>query len=361
MKHPKLPALSLIFILAGTMLLMTIATNRVMAWQAQKLNASWAKLQTIEAQTKDLKAQKTVAQSTLQTKSQQVEAKGAELAKVSADLSAKLKQLDDANKKIAGLQSQLASTSAQIAKLRDIKPLFSFTVESTSITNVEAKKNDVKEVVTAAYDEMVNVYGKPYLLHQVTISFVDTLDIPGAYASIKVSNSAEGLSITIKIRDFDKNNFLDVNAIIHEVMHSFHGLALLDPPAYEEGEVVAATDVVMANLISNGKINNFSPLYIRTSVADYLNSSLTIPSDNSFYSSDNTGMYYQLEGVGWYELYRADHNFFKNFNEKLYEKARNGETVTSSVILQIIRDVGPATVQGRSLNEWLETKAFKLG
>ena len=44
---------------------------------------------------------------------------------------------------------------------------------------------------------------------------------------------------------FDENSFEDVNTIIHEIMHGFHGVAVFESSAFEEGMTVAATDAVM--------------------------------------------------------------------------------------------------------------------
>ncbi len=315
-----------------------------------------------QAQQNNLILQRQTAQekAILTQKEQDLNQKNADLAQLTQQLAGKAKQIDDANKKIAAIQKQIAGTSAQLAILRQTKPLFSFSIESKTITNVEQKKQDVEDVVTAAYDEIVNVYSKPYLLHEVIISFVDSTTIPGAYAEIKVTNGSNGLTMNIRIRDFDKHNFLDVNAIIHEIIHSFHGLALLDPTPYEEGITVAATDAVMTNLEAQKKIDNFSPLYIRIGLQDYLNSSLTVPRGDSFYTDGHAADYYQLIGFGWYEIYKADKNFFKTFNEKLYQKVHDGNTISEGIVKQLVKDATSATVDGRSIDDWVKTKAFAL-
>ncbi len=307
-----------------------------------------------------LKAKTAEDQKILSQKQDELKNKQAQLDKLTADYSAKLKEIDSANKQITSLQGQIDTTSAQLQKLRDVKPLFTFQIDNPNLSNVDQKKADVEDVVTAAYDEIQSIYSKPYLLHQVVIDFVQNMTIPGAYAETEVSNGPNGLSLTIRIRDFDKTNFMDVNSIIHEIIHSFHGLALMNPHAYEEGETVAASDAVMANLISQGKIQNFSPLYVRISNDDYLNSSLTLPSDDTFYSGNDVAQYYQLAGYGWSAIYQADHNFFKTFNEKLYDKVRAGETVNATTIQQLIGQSTSATIHGKSINDWLQTKAFKL-
>jgi hypothetical protein len=289
----------------------------------------------------------------LKQKDQELEARKVELDKATKELTEKLKELKSA-------KSQLSSNAAELSKLRNRPPLFTFNVESSSIANIDQKKQDIQQVVTDAYSVIEEVYGLPYLLHSVTISFVESFSNPQAAAEIVITNGSDGLSLTIKIKDFDKNDFNDVNGIIHEIIHSFHGIAVLDTVAYEEGITVAATDAVMERLISQGKIPAFKPLYIRISAATYANSP-SMPSDtNAFYTSDNTGDYYQVAGYGWYQLYKANSNFFKTFNEKVYTEKRSGKDLSPEVVKTAIRESGTGSVQGKSINDWLETKAFAL-
>jgi Skp family chaperone for outer membrane proteins len=290
-------------------------------------------------------------QAELEARNKELDAKKTELDKTNSDLTAKIKELNSA-------KSQLSSTASELSKLRERPPLFVFKVDS-NLTNVDQKKEDVKNLVTAAYDEIVSIYSKPYLLHSVTINFVNSFSNPNASAEIVIENGSDGLQLTIKIKDFDRNSFDDNNSIIHEIIHSFHGLAALETVADEEGITVAATDAVMSRLISQGKIPSFNPLYIRISSSDYASSSLTVPRDTtSFYTSSDTGKYYQLVGYGWYQLYKADPNFFKIFNEKMYASKRQGQDMTESLVRQNIVASVSGQISGKSVNDWLQTKAF---
>jgi hypothetical protein len=284
-----------------------------------------------------------------------------ELESAQSDLAGKQKELEAANTKLKDQQSQLSNTANELKKLRDRPPLFSFRVDSSSISDVEQKKSDIQYLVTQAYDTINSIYGKPYLLHEVVITFTDQLQSTNANAEIVIQNGSNGLDLTIKLRDFNKNDFNDVSAVIHEIIHSFHGLAVLDPVAYEEGITVAATDAVMTSLRSRGVIPNFADLYIRISESTYTSSSLSIPSSYAtFYGSNDTQMYYQLTGFGWYALYQADSAFFRKFNEKLYTQKNNGVEITADVVRAIIQEVGPSSVKGRSLSDWLNTAGFKI-
>lgn len=201
-------------------------------------------------------------------------------------------------------------------------------------------------MVTAAYDTIEELYGLPYLLHSVTITFVDNFSNDKASGEIVITNSDEGLALDIHLKDFDKNSFAPVNTMIHEVVHSFHGLAVLEPVAFEEGITVAITDAVMKKMIAAGTIPSFSPLYIRLSQSEYqsMMSSLSIPrSTNSFYNSDDVVDFYQVLGKAWYTLYEADSGFFKKFNEKIYAKKQAGQEITEQLVLETIKEVAPGS------------------
>ena len=160
------------------------------------------------------------------------------------------------------------------------------------------------------------------------------------------------------MRDFDKTNFNDVNAIIHEIIHSFHGIAVLDTTVYEEGITTAAADVVLANLISSGKVPNFSHLYLTLSKNSYnsYNNSLSVPADSeAFYNSDNISKFYQMAGMAWYKLYEADHAFFKKFNEDYYSHIQNGETGDDSLVKSLIKK-NISTIEGTSIDSYLSSQ-----
>lgn len=296
----------------------------------------------------------------IKAKQAELELKQEELAKAEAERQAKVKELETAQKKIKDQQSQISSTSSELKRLSDRPPLFTFKVESSSLAGIEQKKNDVKDVVTAAYDVIGDIYGKPYLLKAVTISFVDSFTNASAAAEIIFTNGSDGLEVVIRLKDFDKNNFNSVSSVIHEVVHAYHGLAVLDPVVYEEGITVAATDAVMTQLIANGKIPSFKPLYIRLTSGEYA-AAISLPrSATTLYGSSQVAHYYQVAGYGWYQLYKADSNFFKNFNDRLYAYKRDGNELTDSLIKEVIKQAYSGSVQGKSIDQWLETAAFKL-
>lgn len=267
-----------------------------------------------------------------------------DLAKIEKDLAEKTKELKDSQAQIENQQAQLSQNAAELEKLRGRPPLFSFQNKSSTLTDIEAKKAAVKDVVTKAYDVIVDTYSQPYLLHSVSIVFVDQFSNPKASGEILISNSDQGLNLEIHLKDFDPNKFSDVNTIIHEIVHSFHGLAAMNNVAYEEGETIAATDAVMAKMIANGSLPNFSHLYLVTTPEQYqkYNSSISVPSSTAaFYGSDYTAVYYQMTGYAWKQLYNADNNFFKKFNEAYYNEIKQGKEASKDLVLAVLKNVAP--------------------
>lgn len=344
----------------------SLGANGVLTWQwlserealRQIVGRQTDQLSKVQSSNRRLTRENINYQSEVAEKEQELSSKIAELAKKQEELTtltqqleakqkevtAKQKELSDAQKQIDDQKSQLSANATELAKLRTRPPLFSFQNKSSSLQDIETKKESVKQVVTSAYDEIERLYGQAYLLHSVTISFVESFSNDKASGEIVISNSDKGLSLEIRIKDFNRDSFNDVNTIIHEVVHSFHGLAVLDPAPFEEGIAVAVTDAVMANLMAAGSIPKFSSLYIQLSDSEFAakQASLSIPRNtSSFYGSDNVADYYQVLGKAWHNLYKADNQFFKKFNEKLYAKKANGEQVTEQMVLDTIREVAP--------------------
>ncbi|MFA6422851.1 MAG: hypothetical protein WCW17_00160 [Patescibacteria group bacterium] len=323
----------------------------------------------LESSQLKLKANYLESKNTVAQKTAEINAKNVELSKAKADLDktkselSKIeKQVADQRQQILNQQEQLSSNASELSTLRNRPPLFSF--QNKSSKNVDQAKSDVETVVKAAYDKVSEVYSMPYLLHSITISFVDSLSKENASGEIHISNGAEGLEIEIRITGFDKNSFQSVNTIIHEIVHSFHGLATLDPVAFEEGMTVAASDKIMRELGESGSLPKFSNYYVQISDSQYNNyngnSSFSIPSDYNNFYSDNAYLYYQLEGYAWQKLANSNPDFYKNFNEKFYNKIRNGQKASNDLVKETIKEVA-SSVDGQSIDSYFSSnKAFAL-
>lgn len=354
--------LTLVILLAGT----SMAANGFLTWQwlterqnlrtlvaEQSINLKLTGNKNKKLSQENLAVKEELSEKdlTLAEKDQQLVAKVAELAKKQAELNTlsttletKQAELSTAQKQIDDQKSQLSANSTELSKLRTRPPLFSFQVKSNKLQDVETKKAAVKQVVTDAYEVIESIYGKPYLLHSVTITFVESFQNDKASGEIVITNSSQGLDYDIHIKDFNRDSFNDTNTIIHEVLHSFHGLAVLSPTAFEEGMTVAAADVVMAKMIEAGKLPRFSSLYIQLSNEEFatLQRNLTIPrSDSELYASAEVATFYQVLGKAWQEIYQLDNNFFTKFNELIYAKKNAGETISEQQILDSIKSIVP--------------------
>jgi hypothetical protein len=289
----------------------------------------------------------------LESNQKKLDAKQAEFEQVS-------KQLSEIQGKLTAQQQQLSTSATELERLRNRPPLFSFKADA-NVENLEQKQQDVKEIITNAYDAIQEIYGAPYALNQITISFVSSLSISSAAGEIQISNGPQGISITIRLKDFDKNNFQDVNTIIHETIHGFHGIAVLESSAFEEGMTIAATDAVMQELTKRGVIPDYGRLYISMSANSYAraNSELTVKANNDqFYADPSIARIYQMIGYAWYQLYRTDVGVFKKINNAYYARAQRGEKITDAMITGIIKETVP-TVNGLPIATFLaEQRAF---
>ena len=351
------PILTLVFLLTSSSFLYAWQHTRI---ELEHLPNIEQRNQELEKQVESMALAQKEDQATLAAQKKEITDTAAKLADLQKQLQDSNDQLASKEKQISDQQSQLTSNASELASLRSRPPLFSFQNQST-LADVQTKQDDVKAVVSDAYSYIEQIYGEPYLLNSVTIDFVDALSIAGSSGETIISNGPKGLSITIRLKDFDKNSFQDINTVIHEMIHGFHGLAVFQSSALEEGITVAATDAVMTKMMAAGKIPPFTHLYLTTTPTTYSlwNQSLNVYADNNaFYSDTNVSEVYQLIGTAWYKLYQQDNQFFKNLNAQYYPQIQQGKNATTGLVLNSIRAV-ISNVGGESINTYLaENRAF---
>lgn len=350
-----------------TLLLMVGSSSLVYAWKTSELNGTSAiqerdrKIQTLSSQVDSLTASAKIDKATLQTQKEQLGVVSDKLTSAESDLKTKTEALSQAQAQLKNQQDQLSANASELEELRNRPPLFSFQNKS-SLGDVSAQESALRTVVTSAYDYIQAIYDRPYLLNQITITFVDSFSIPGASGEIEITNGPQGISIDIHIKDFNSSDFEDVNTIIHEIVHGFHGIAVLSNSAMEEGITVATTDAVMRNMIADNKLPQFSHLYLVTSEQLYqsYNKNLTVHLNNdTFYNDPNIAKVYQLVGTAWYKLYNADPDIFKKFNAAYYPKIQKGQTVDAAGIRDIVASLIPS-VNGTPIAQFLtDNKAFQ--
>lgn len=336
------PVLALVLMLAGS--------GFLYRWQLTEINAD----STVQRQNKELAAlqlqvdtltrQQETDQADLKDKTARLTDATAKLQTTSDALASKERALIDSEARLKSQEAQIASNSSELDQLRKRPPLFSFRNES-NLADIEQKEKDVKEFITNAYDYIQEISGTPYLLNQITITFVNQFTIAGAAGEISIENGPNGISIDIHLKDFDKNDFQDQNTMVHEIVHGFGGTAELTEPAMAEGRTVALTDAVMERMIADGKMQKFDSLYIILNQTQYnqWNNSLNIPLDNdAFYASKDISKIYQVIGKAWFNLYREDSNFFKKLNDAYYSKVQKGETPNRAMILPLIKSIIPS-------------------
>lgn len=283
-----------------------------------------------------------------------------ELSTRKSELASTQQQLKDAQSQLERQNAQLSQNASELEKLRSRPPLFSFQNYSSN-PDMREQQDSIKQLITDAYDYIQRLYGAPYLLQGITIQFVDTLSISGSSGEIVIENGSSGIHITIKLTSFDKDSFRDINTVLHEVIHGFHGVAVFDTAALEEGITVAATDAVMREMAEDGKIPAFPRYYINLTDAEYarLNASTTVKADSdAFYGSNDVATVYQMIGKAWYTLYEQDHDFFKKFNAAYYPKAQRGAALTDSTVRETVKAVIPSVNNVPVADYISQNKAF---
>lgn len=342
------------------------------AWQRDQIELS--NIANVEQHQQDLynqistfTKQQTLDQAKIQVQSQKITDTTDSLTKIqqqlqglNQQLTTKNQQLTQAQQQLTTQQDQLAENATELQQLRSHPPLFSF-INQSNLPDIATKEQDVKDFMTTAYTYVQAMYGQPYLLSHITISFVNQLSIPGAAAQIVITNSSSGISINIQLLDFNKGDYESLETLVHELCHGFHGVSVLQTSALEEGMTVAATDAIMGKMMADNKIPQFSHLYIDITPAEYqqFNASLMVPSNNqAFYNNPDIAKLYQELGYAWYQFYKQDPNFFLKLNNAYYPQAQKGILPSDTVILNSIRSV-LSSVNGEPINQYLEeNKAF---
>lgn len=317
----------------GRLFLFSLLSNGLLlTFLFVETNLASRERQLYEQQTAELTNQARLAEEGKQTLEEQVAAKNAELEDTKTQLSSVQTQLSQQ-------QAQLSTNSKELQALRKRPPLFVF--DNSSIKDHAAEQASVKKLVNSAFDQIASFFGQPYLLHRVTISFVDTLSRGGTTAETEISNSSDGMSITIRLKSFDPNNYKDVNAVIHEVVHGFHGISVFMPVAYEEGMAVAAADLTMDKLQRSGDITTSERYLIGDeNLVDEYRREVTIPGDtDAFYAGgQDVAKRYQILGQTFFDLEKSDPGFMKTLNEKAYAVTASGKELNYATLKRLIAE-----------------------
>lgn len=322
----------------------TIAGLNQSLQTSQQLNAELTQDKTkLEDEVKAVSVRLAATEQDLAKKLDELKKSQGELKETQTEIAAKKKEIDSLSGKIKNQENQLAANSSELEKLRSRPPLF-LVENKSNVSNSDTIIAELKSVVEASFDEIRSLYGEAYLLNQVTVQLVDSLSRPNVAGEITIQNSKEGIKYTIKIKKFSKSSMLDTTTIVHEIVHAFHGIAFVEPVAYEEGAAVAATEEIVSVLVGRGVVPNFSTRYLRISAEREAqleaDPNFVIPaSSDAFYGSDQTSDYYQMTGRAWQSLASGDRGFYKRFNEALYAKVRAGVDPRGEVVLDTIREV----------------------
>ena len=359
------PVFALTFLLSSSILFYAWQSTQL---ELESLSTLYASRQSILTdRVKSLTADEQRNKAKLQVQKQQLDLNASKLATLQSEIDQKAKALADSEQQLHSAQAQLANQQDQLSKnadelkqLRNRPPLFSF-ANTTNLSDIAGQESDMKSLVTDAYPYIQAIYGQAYLLHQVTITFVNSFTIAGSDGEIVIENGPKGITMNIHVKSFHRSNPQDVETIIHELIHAQHGIAVVTTSALEEGMTVAATDAVTERMIADGKLPHYTNLYLTISDSDYqrLNKILSIPADNTlFYQSPQISEIYQVIGLAWMKLYHENQSAFEKINEAYYPTVEKGGVADSATVLAAVRQVVPS-VRGEPIDQFLsENRAF---
>jgi hypothetical protein len=362
--------ISRVYPLLTTILLLANAVF-VYAWQVTQVRYiseadTYAKRQeSLEAQVKSLSASKVENEKRLALQEQQITDQNTDLTKLKSEvetttknLAAREKALRETEAQIAEQKKQLSASASEIDALRNRPPLFNFK-NTSGRSEVASQQEAIKTLITKVYPEIESFYGKPYLLSSVTIDFVNELKIPNSIGEITIENSAQGIQMKISLTKFSTSDYLQVNTLLHEILHAWRGKAVLRSSALEEGSVVAATDALMFELAKKGILPRYNERYIQISNEERIsefNTRYEVHADTlKFYGNPSISEIYQLVGSAWYELHEEDPTFFFDFNEQYYALIKQGKAVDVATVRSIITSLIP-TVNGKPTSQYLASE-----
>ncbi len=241
-------------------------------------------------------------------------------------------------------QAQLSQNAEELQKLRKRPPLFSFKNDSASADRSD-DETAIKTLLESSFDELTALYGFPYLLHQITIDFVDQFDRIGVAGETEIDNTTAGFSITIHLKGFSPNSFQDINTVIHETSHGFHGVSAFNPVAYEEGMAVAVADLTMDRLQAQDKIRT-SERYLdqNDQSLELLRNTVKVPrTTDAFYQGTDVSKRYQIVGRAFYDLEKSNPGFMLRLNERTYGYVATGQEMDYTTMRRFITDAYTGT------------------
>ncbi len=330
-------------VLLGVMVIATSYTTY--AWKKaeydlQKVPDTSIRLGQLEKRVTELLKEQKEDRTLLTARQKELEQTNQKLGDAQTSLLSVQKDLTTAQSQVKNQQAQITTNAAELEKLRTRPPLFSFPSTNPADSTQQA---EVKEVVTAAYDVMREVLGDPYNLSGVTISFSQSLSITGSTGETRIESSSSGVKIAITLQKFSKDNFADVNTVLHEIIHAFHSAAVVDEAYIEEGKTVAETDAVMKTMIERKLLPEYGRLYLIATDEQLAKwGSITIPKDSAqFYQGADVSKRYQITGTAWYKLYQADPTIFKRLNNQYYPEVQRGIFPNQGVVFTALKAIQP--------------------
>ncbi len=228
----------------------------------------------------------------------------------------------------------------------------------------------LRSFVDLAYPRLVNLYGKPSwtgVVEVVNTGNLDNSTIPEtqrlAFGAYNASENKILQPVYASVDSF-------ASAFLLNMVHAFHGPAVLDYDAWEQGMARAAAAVIARDPVFNFQDATANNLYSALKFYDLLNqpalgnstffppSQTNIPIDGQFGSAKMLLPRLGMSGAVWLKAYIENQNFFRQFNDAYYAQFTPGVSPSVSGNVPLLRGFAAAAlpngVEGIPFQDWFQ-------
>ena len=213
-----------------------------------------------------------------------------------------------------------------------------FTFESPNYPWTADEITTLKNHLRKVYPVIKEVYGNPFTSNRIKITKDPTISYGG------LASPPDNITL-MDVR---------LNTLTHELIHLFHGQAIIASSAFEEG-MTRAVEIIVSRKAYGSSERNFQ--YSR--YYDFYNRPYigNVGGAIATNTANLDGIRYDLAAFAFYKIYVEDNEFFKNFNSLYFEQFRKDPTINSSreKIFQLIARV-KKSIESKDAFKWLTSQ-----
>ena len=236
----------------------------------------------------------------------------------------------------------------------------------------DADRSYLQTLVSLMYPRIIEIYGAPSWTGNVEIvntGPLDTSTIPqvqrAAFGGYDVSNSRILLPI------FDNQDSF-AHALLLNMVHAFHGPAVFQYDAWEQGFARAASAAIICRFNANFGFEDATANYYYTLLPFYDLLNQPALGNSTFFPPSQANLVLQgqatigkmllprlgMSGAAWLKVYIENPNFFKQFNAAYYAQFDPNATPSLAGNVPALRDLAapilPSGVEGTPWSAWYE-------